>query len=180
MSWEMRLTLSALQISGFHFFFLPCTVDLNLTRGWQFVSHELEVSSILALSLPCCSLNGRLYRFLAIGKFYFRAFSTSLKWLPPTTTYGFKSVKNPSFLRNGMHFSVAVELIYFPLLRGWYEICFSPMFSFMFSYSFELCFLWQCSRAKDVVSPKDYLIYVYNLKPDNLKVCSLYQNTGLW
>lgn len=45
------------------------------------------------------------------------------------------------------------------------------MIFFMFSYSFEPCFLWQCSREKDIVSSKDYLNYIYNLKSDDLKVC---------
>jgi len=43
------------------------------------------------------------------------------------------------------------------------------MFFFMFSYSFEPSFLWQFSREKDVVPPKDYLNY--NLKRDHLRVC---------
>lgn len=53
------------------------------------------------------------------------------------------------------------------------------MIFFMFSYSCKPNFLWPCSREKDAVSPKDYLNYIYNVKPDNLKVLSFYQNAYL-
>lgn len=46
---------------------------------------------------------------------------------------------------------------------------FFPFFSPIFSYSFKPHFLTQCSgKGIDVVFLKDYLIYVYNLKLNDL------------
>lgn len=136
------------------------------SRVWLFVSGKLFVGHVLAFLSPHCSLNGLLYYlFLALGIFYFRALSASLNCFfpcsPTSHCLQFWICEKPRFFWAMLcTYSVSVTPVGFPLLTMWFEIRFFQCFFFMFSYSFEPCFLWQCSGEWGVFSPRDYLNFI--------------------
>jgi len=89
--------------------------------------------------------------------------------IPFSPASSFEYMGNPDFLSNAMHYFCCCCTHIFSFVNSVILNTFFPMFFFMFSYSFEPSFLWQFSREKDVVPPKDYLNY--NLKRDHLRVC---------